>query len=108
MATKKEINRRLIEIEKEIDKLKEEKQQLLKMRQELKHREQIEEPKIYLRKIKDKYIVANARVKNKVETIYLGSERNLPNWRTSKKVKTEAINKMKEKLLRNAKKEYPK
>lgn len=98
MATKREINHRLKEIEKGIDKLKEEKQQLLKMRQDLKHREQSKKPKIYLLLKQQKYLVANCRVASAVFSVYVGKKDDWKNWENNKELMDYATKKMKLKL----------
>jgi hypothetical protein len=95
---KTEINRRLKEIENGIDKLKREKQQLLKMQQELKHQEQIKNPIVHLREIKKKYLVANTRVADKVHSLYIGKKDNWENWENNKELREYAIKNMKLKL----------
>ena len=93
-----EINRRLKEIEKGIGKLKEEKQQLLKMRRDLKHQNQSKKPKIHLLLKQQKYLVANARVADKVYSVHIGKQDNWKNWQNNKELMDFATKKMKEKL----------
>ncbi len=102
---KTEINRRLKEIENGIDKLKREKQQLLKMRQDIKHREQSEKPNIHLLIKQQKYIVANCRVADRVYSIYIGDKKlwGGDSWEKNKKLMDYATKTMKLKLKEKVK-----
>ena len=100
MDTIREINKRIKAIDKEINDLYDERKGLLKRRLELKHIQQVERPKIYFRLIKEKYVVANVRVANKVHSVYLGDKEiwGGMKWRENKKLKSEATKKIKIKL----------
>ena len=94
----KEIQSRLREIEKNINDLVKERKVLAKRLQEIRYKERLEKPKVYLRIVNKKYLVANSRVGNKVYTVYLGDKRLYGDWKKSKRVKNMAIEKMKKML----------
>ena len=68
------------------------------MRQDIKHREQSENLKIYLLLKQQKYLVANARVANKVYSVHIGKQDKWKNWQNNKELLNYATKKMKMKL----------
>ena len=105
MVTKRDVNRRLKQIKDETEKLNDEKRQLLKKLRDLNHIAQIEKPKIYLGIKKSKYIVANARVADRVYSIYIGDKKKWggDDWEKNKKLMDYATKKMKLKLKEKVK-----
>ena len=93
-----ELKIKIKEIDRGLNQIEKEKKELLNKLKELKHKEQAEIPKVSLRVIKEKYLVANTRVADKVYSVYIGSKEPYSNWRTSKALKRKAVEKMKDKL----------
>lgn len=95
-----ELEERLLEIENIINSLLSEKVELKKRLQKIRYNEQLENPKVHLREIKEKYIVANTRVADKVYSVYLGKKQlwGGDSWRNNKKLKEKAVKEMRLKL----------